>query len=95
MSSVATRASGTPVTLEMMGTVREARGLASMMYTSSSQMAYWTFMMPSTLKSFAIFAVYSSMVFWCFAGMVIGGMVQAESPEWMPASSTCSMMAAT
>ena len=31
----------------------------------------------------------------CFGGMLIGGITQAESPEWIPASSMCSMMAGT
>ena len=31
----------------------------------------------------------------CLGGMLIGGMTQAESPEWMPASSMCSITAGT
>ena len=95
MISVAWRAMEMPVTLETMGTVREARGLASMMYTSSSQMANCTFRMPFTWKSLAILAACSSMVRTCLGAMVTGGMAQAESPEWMPASSICSITVAT
>ena len=39
--------------------------------------------------------VYSSIVSMCLGGMLIGGITQAESPEWMPASSMCSITAGT
>jgi hypothetical protein len=39
--------------------------------------------------------VYSRMVSMCLGAMLMGGMTQAESPEWMPASSICSMTAGT
>jgi hypothetical protein len=45
---VATFASGTPVALEMNGTVREARGLHSMTSTSSPRTTNCTFIRPTT-----------------------------------------------
>ncbi|MBA7693305.1 Carbamoyl-phosphate synthase large chain [subsurface metagenome] len=48
-----------------------------------------------TFSSVAIFLVYSQMVSICFLGMLTGGITQAESPEWMPASSICSITAGT
>ncbi len=45
---VATFASGTPVALEMNGTVREARGLHSITSTSSPRTTNCTFMSPTT-----------------------------------------------
>ena len=61
----------------------------------SFAMAYWMFISPTTFSSTAILRVYSSIVSRCFCGMLTGGMTQAESPEWMPASSMCSMTAGT
>ena len=43
-------ARGTPVALETKGTVREARGFTSRMYTRSLRMAYWMFISPLTCK---------------------------------------------
>ena len=84
-------ARGTDVALDTNGTVREARGLASMTYSVSSRRAYWTFIRPLTPMPCASLAVDSrtkSMMPW---PSDIGGRAHAESPEWMPASSMCSM----
>ncbi len=35
------------------------------------------------------------MVSMCLGARLIGGITQAESPEWMPASSMCSITAGT
>ena len=56
---VAIRAIGILQTFETMGTVREALGLASKIYTVSSAMAYCIFIKPTTLSSIAILRVYS------------------------------------
>ena len=61
----------------------------------SSAMAYCMFIRPTTPSSTAIVRVYSSMVSRCSAGMVTGGMTQAESPECTPAYSMCSITAGT
>ena len=61
----------------------------------SFSMAYWMFINPTTPNSTAIFRVYSSIVSMCFRGMLTGGMTHAESPEWTPASSMCSITAGT
>jgi hypothetical protein len=58
-------------------------------------MAYWMFISPTTLQLDGDLPVYWWMVSRCFGGMLTGGMTQAESPEWMPASSMCSMTAGT
>ena len=75
------RAIDNPQTFETMGTVRDARGLASSTYTLSSHIAYWIFIKPTTLSFMAIFFVYSVIVSQCFFGIDTGGMTQAESPE--------------
>src|SRR3989304_1060892 len=53
MTFIAHLASGTPKVLLTNGTVREARGLTSKMYTSSPFTANWTFMRPTTPSAFA------------------------------------------
>ena len=54
MTSAATFASGTPVAFERYGTVRDARGLTSSTYTTSSLMAYCTFIRPTTFSARAM-----------------------------------------
>ena len=44
---------GTPVTLEMYGMVREARGLTSMTYNSLRYTRYWMLMSPLVFKESA------------------------------------------
>ncbi len=90
-----------PVALPTKGTVRLARGFTSMTYTSSAPVswffctAHWQFISPRTPRRSAICRdkrLISSIV----SGFSeCGGIVQAESPEWMPASSMCSITAAT
>jgi hypothetical protein len=91
MTFAASFARGTPIALLTNGTVREARGLTSRMKISPFWTANWTFIRPTTPSSFAsalacrmISRVISREIEW-------GGREQAESPEWTPASSMCSM----
>src|SRR4026209_2275889 len=53
INRAATFASGTPVALLTNGTVRDARGFTSRTYTTSSLIAYWTFIRPTTLSALA------------------------------------------
>src|SRR3954447_2117690 len=85
-------ATGMPIALDTNGTVREARGLASITYSSPPYTAYWTLSRPTTPSPSAIPAVHSrirSSIAW---PSECGGSTHAESPEWMPASSTCCMI---
>ena len=91
ITRVATLASGTPVALATNGTVRLARGLASITYTVVPVTAYCTLIRPRTSRRSAIAAVYASITSTTHDGSVGGGIAHAESPEWTPASSTCSM----
>ena len=54
MTSAAIFASGTPVAFDRYGTVRDARGFTSSTYTTSSLMAYWMFMSPTTFSARAM-----------------------------------------
>ena len=87
----ASRASGTPVALETNGTVREARGLASSTYSSSPWTANCTLRSPTTPSPSAIARVWARISSSISPPSECGGSTQAESPEWMPASSTCCM----
>ena len=91
-------ASGTiliPQTFDTRGTVLEARGLASSTNTLPSSMAYCIFIRPTTCISSAILRVYSLIVARFSSEICFEGMIQAESPEWIPASSICSITAGT
>src|SRR5918997_861350 len=88
----ATLASGMPVALDTNGTVRDARGFASITYSASPSTAYWTFISPTTPSSSASAAVDSRISRSISLPSECGGSTQAESPEWMPASSTCCMI---
>jgi hypothetical protein len=90
ITRAATFASATPVAFEVNGIVREARGLASMQKTRSSLTAYCTFSRPRTSRPRAMPSVMRPISSICPRDRVSGGMVQAESPEWTPASSMCS-----
>ena len=87
----ASLASGSPVALETNGTVREARGLASITYRSSPSTPYWTLMSPTVPSARAIRRVASRISPSSSEPSECGGSTQALSPEWMPASSTCCM----
>ena len=89
----ATLASGTPVTLETNGTVREARGFTSRMKMPrpSRGTANWTFIRPRTPSSRASARACVLIASTVSAASEWGGRQQAESPEWMPASSMCSI----
>ena len=57
-------------------------------------MAYCTFMSPPTSSASASAVVWRSRAAMVSGESERGGSEQAESPEWMPASSMCSMMPA-
>ena len=95
MMSVAILTMLVPVTLDTSGTVLDARGLASSTKTTPSSIAYCMFMRPTTFISTAIFLVYSLIVSTISGERFFEGRMQAESPEWIPASSMCSMTAGT
>ena len=57
--------------------------------------AYCTFIRPTTLRASARSRVCASSRFRMAGSSECGGSEQALSPEWMPASSMCSMMPAT
>ena len=84
-------ASGTAVAFDTNGTVRLARGLASSTYSRSPDSAYCTFSSPRTPTPSAISRVATRTWSMVVLPSVTGGSAQAESPEWMPASSMCSI----
>ena len=85
-------ATGTPVALATKGTVRLARGLASSTKTWPSFTAYCTFSRPTHLEGLGQGPGVAPRAGRApRRGRVWGGRAQAESPEWTPASSTCSM----
>ena len=92
MTRAAALASGVAVALETNGTVREARGLASSTYSVSPASANWMLIKPADADP-----VGDRLGGARGSGRpprrprVIGGSAQAESPEWMPASSMCSI----
>jgi hypothetical protein len=57
----------------------------------SSLIAYWTLISPRTPIRAASFSVADRIFSRSAEPSVIGGRAQAESPEWIPASSMCSM----
>ena len=88
-------ASGTPIALLTNGTVRDARGFASMTYSVPSWTAYWMLMRPMTPSSRAMAVVCVRISSSISGPSECGGSTQALSPEWMPASSTCCMIPPT
>ncbi len=84
-------ASGTAVAFDTKGTVRDALGLASRTYRTSDCIAYWTLSRPRTPTPSAISRVDSRIRSKSARPSVIGGRAHAESPEWTPASSMCSI----
>ncbi len=82
-------------TFDTNGTVRDALGLASNTYTLPFSIAYCIFIRPFTCISSAIFLVYSWIVTTFSSEICTDGIMQAESPEWIPASSICSITAGT
>ena len=93
ITRAATLARGTPVALATNGTVRLARGLASMTNTWPCFTAYCTLSGPRTSRASAMARVWDSMTSITSADRVGGGITQALSPECTPASSTCSITA--
>src|SRR5690606_25034521 len=81
-----------PIAFAINGTVREARGLASITYTSSPFTANWIFNNPLTLSAFANRIEYSSIFCCTFSDKLNGGSTAEESPEWIPAGSICSII---
>jgi len=57
----------------------------------SSFSAYWTFISPRTPMRAASFSVAMRILIMSAEPSVIGGNAHEESPEWIPASSMCSM----
>ena len=90
----ASLATGSPIALETNGTVREARGLASITYRPSSWIANCTLSSPTTPSAFAMPSVWARIWASISSPSACGGSTQAESPEWIPASSTCCMIPA-
>mmetsp|Transcript_10712 Transcript_10712/g.39664 ORF Transcript_10712/g.39664 Transcript_10712/m.39664 type:complete len:259 (-) Transcript_10712:2759-3535(-) len=75
-------ASGCPIAFATKGTVRDARGFASMMYTVPSGItAYWMLIKPITPRRLATFGVHSRIVAREASLMVCVGRLHAESPE--------------
>ena len=94
ISRQATFASGNPVAFDTNGTVRDARGLASITYSSSSpKTANWMLIRPITPSRSAIASVACSTWRSIAGPSDMAGITQAESPECTPASSTCCMIA--
>ena len=90
----ASLATGSPIAFETNGTVREARGLASITYSVSPRIANWTLSRPTTSSACAIPSVWARIWESISSPSACGGSTHAESPEWMPASSTCCMIPA-
>ena len=91
MISAAALASVMPSAFATNGTVREARGLASSTYSTPAPIANCTLSRPFTPMPRAMPSVASRTRSISARPRVTGGRVQLESPEWMPASSMCSM----
>ena len=84
---------GTPVALATNGTVRLLLGLTSRQYRLSPCIANWILKQPRILRPIPIFLV-CSMTLWSISSEIFWvGMKQVESPEWIPASSRCSITA--
>ena len=92
MTLAAIFASDVPVAFDRYGTVRDARGFTSSTYTTSSLVANCTFISPTTPSARAMRRVCSRIVCRWRSGQRNGGTTHELSPEWMPASSMCSMM---
>ena len=92
-SCAAILASGVLVALLTNGVVLLARGLTSSTYTFPSLNANCKFINPTTLSSKAKSVVIFEICFMAFDEILYGGKTQAESPEWIPASSICCMIA--
>ena len=96
INCVAILATGFPIALDTKGIVLEALGLASKINNSFPSLfkfltANCKLIKPTTFNLFAINFVHFftvSIVFW---DKEIEGKQQAESPEWIPAGSTCSI----
>ena len=85
----------TPVALLANGTVREARGFASSTNNLPSASASWTFRSPTTPSAGP--SRSTTPTTWACSFLVSdgAGRTQLESPEWIPASSTCCITAPT
>ncbi len=91
MTRAAAFASGMPSAFDTNGTVRLARGFASMTCSTPALIANCTFSSPRTPTPSAIASVAMRTRSISERPSETGGSVHAESPEWMPASSMCSM----
>ena len=88
----ASLASGRPTALDTNGTVREARGLASITDRRPPCTAYWMFTSPITPIASEISRVAARICSSISSPSEWGGSTQALSPECTPASSTCCMI---
>ena len=83
----------TPVDLQTKGRDREARRLHSITYTERPFTRNWTLRGPLALSSLAMLFVYARIFSFDALVIVTVGMDMMASPEWIPASWTCSIMA--
>ena len=83
-----------PFAFDTNGTVLLALGFTSITKTSSFFMANWIFKNPLTFKANASFLVCNFNSFNIPFLIETGGRQQAESPEWIPASSICCIIPA-
>src|SRR5699024_3119680 len=83
-SFAAALAKATPVAFETKGTVREARGFASITYKISAVNANWILIRPRTPTPWAIASVASRTRANTSGASVVGGSTHAESPECTP-----------
>src|SRR5436309_1853205 len=81
---------GTPVTFDMNGTVREARGLTSMRYTPSSRTMNCALHRPRAPSSRTTRSIVATISSRSPSPTVCGGNIPTLSPLWTPARSTCS-----
>ena len=95
MMRQASLASGSPTALETNGTVREARGFASITDSCPACTANWMFTSPLTPIASEISRVAARICSSISSPSECGGSTQALSPECTPASSTCCMIPPT
>ena len=81
------------MTLDTKGTVRDARGFASRTQIRSSLLASCRLIRPRTSSRSASLRVMRSTSSSSSSDSVAGGIWHEESPEWIPASSMCSITA--
>ena len=83
---------GTSVTLLIYGTVRDARGLTSMTYSSLSNTRYWILTKPFVPSASARSVEHLTILSVNLSVRLYGGYTAMESPLCTPARSMCSMI---